>query len=78
MKEFITCIHNLGGMAQYAQVMVSNIAHQLGRHLVSTNRAVPKEQISHSDWLPSLPLSSSNRALDLSSTALSPSHWATV
>ena len=30
MKIFITCINALGGTAEYAQVMVSDIAHQLG------------------------------------------------
>lgn len=30
MKIFITCINGLAGTAQYAQIMVSNIAHMLG------------------------------------------------
>lgn len=30
MKIFITCINGLSGAAQYAQTMVSDIAHQLG------------------------------------------------
>lgn len=30
MKVFITCLNGLGDTAQYAQVMVSDIAHQLG------------------------------------------------
>ncbi len=30
MKVFITCINALGGMGEYSQVMVSDIAHQLG------------------------------------------------
>lgn len=30
MKVLITCINGLAGTAQYAQAMVSEIAHQLG------------------------------------------------
>lgn len=37
-------------------------------------RAVPKEQISHSDWFPSLSLLSHSRALGLGSPVLSSSY----